>query len=107
MFDTFYRSPRIALLVIVALLAVGSAQAQDSERGRGGPPRDRGAQQPPARQPANPDDAANAARKATGGRVLDVQGADRDGRPGYRVRILQPDGRVLDRHYPGNGKPQD
>lgn len=98
------RSPRIALLLCAALLAVSGVQAQNVAGDRGGPPpRDRGVR-PPTGPISNPDDAANAARKATGGKVLGVQGTDRDGQPGYRVRILQPDGRVLDRHYPGNEK---
>ncbi len=63
---------------------------------------------PPPRQFDDPDRAANAAREATGGRVLGVQGADRDGQPGYRVRILQPDGRVRNFHYdPGSGRMRD
>ena len=63
---------------------------------------------PPSRQFADPDRAANAAREATGGRVLGVQGADRDGQPGYRVRILQPDGRVRSLHFdPASGSMRD
>lgn len=102
--NKFHRSPRIVLLLLATLSVASGVQAQNAEGERGGPPsRDRSVR-PPTGQISNPDDAANAARKATGGKVLGVQGADRDGQPGYRVRILQPDGRVLDRHYPGNEK---
>ena len=63
---------------------------------------------PPPRQFADPDRAANATRRATGGRVLGVQGVERDGRPGYRVRILQPDGRVRNFHFdPDSGVVRD
>ncbi len=73
----------------------------------GPPPRGR-EYRPPPRQFADPDRAANAAREATGGQVLGVQGVDRDGRPGYRVRILQPDGRVRNFHYdPDSGRMRD
>ncbi len=73
----------------------------------GPPPRGR-EYRPPPRQFADPDRAADAAREATGGRVLGVQGVDRDGRPGYRVRILQPDGRVRNFHYdPDSGRMRD
>lgn len=63
---------------------------------QGMPPR--GRNYPPP-QFADPDRAANAAREATGGRVLGVEGDARDGRPGYRVRILEPRGRVRNFHY--------
>ena len=116
MFDRFRRSRRSALIALAGFLVVGGVQAQGFWRNRGGgyaeppprgrdygppaggPPRGR-EYRPPPRQFADPDRAANAAREATGGRVLGVQGADRDGRPGYRVRILEPGGRVRNWHY--------
>ncbi|MDG4554893.1 MAG: hypothetical protein P9E24_11740 [Candidatus Competibacter sp.] len=84
---------RLPLLVLAGALIASGAQAQSGYRQRGD---ERG---PPPRQFADPDRAANAARRATGGRVLGVQGSERDGQPGYRVRILQPDGRVRSLHY--------
>lgn len=48
---------------------------------------------------ADHDRAADAARRATGGRVLGVKKSFKtDGQSGYRVRILR-DGRVRDFHY--------
>jgi uncharacterized membrane protein YkoI len=84
------QQPRcLPLLVLTGVLAVTGAQAQSGYRQQGD---ERG---PPPRQFADPDRAANAAREATGGRVLGVQpGGNPDGQNGYRVRILQPDGRV-------------
>jgi uncharacterized membrane protein YkoI len=41
-----------------------------------------------------PDAAASAARNATGGQVLGVQSGGRGGKPVYRVKILEKDGRV-------------
>ncbi len=127
MSDRFQRSRRLALTALAGLLLAGGVQAQGFWRNRGGgaygeppprggeyrqqfggpPPRGRD-YRPPPRQFDDPDRAANAAREATGGRVLGVQGADRDGQPGYRVRILQPDGRVRNFHYdPGSGRMRD
>ncbi|HRD65196.1 MAG TPA: hypothetical protein PKY50_03490 [Candidatus Competibacter sp.] len=112
MSDRFRRSRRLALMVLAGLLVASGVQAQGYWRGRGGdygepPPRGR-EYRPPPRQFADPDRAAKAARDATGGRVLGVQGADRDGQPGYRVRILQPDGRVRNFHYdPASGRMRD
>lgn len=112
MFDKFQRSSRWLLAALVALLVASNSQAQGFGRNRGGdygdpPPRGRGYDLPP-RQFAEPDRAADAARNATGGRVLGIQGADRDGQPGYRVRILERDGRVRNFHYDGNGgRPRD
>jgi hypothetical protein len=40
------------------------------------------------------DDAAEQARRMTGGRVLAVQPDVRDGRTGYRVKVLTPGGEV-------------
>lgn len=101
MSDCFRRLRHVAPLALAALLAISGAQAQEGQRTRGGEAGN-------SRQLADPDRAANAAREATGGRVLGVQGADRDGQPGYRVRILQPDGRVRSLHYDsGSGKMQD
>ncbi|HRF62502.1 MAG TPA: hypothetical protein P5260_04670 [Candidatus Competibacter sp.] len=112
MSDRFQRSECLALLALAGLLVASGVQAQGFWRVQGGdfanpPPRSR-EYRPPPRQFADPDRAANAAREATGGRVLGVQGANRDGQPGYRVRILQPDGRVRDFHYdPGSGNVRD
>jgi uncharacterized membrane protein YkoI len=83
----------LTLVALVSLLAATNAQAQSGRSSRGDDGR------ASSRQYADPDRAANAAREATGGRVLGVQGENRDGRPGYRVRVLQPDGRVRSLHY--------
>lgn len=52
------------------------------------------------------DEAAERARRETGGRVLSIEEhSRRDDREGYRVRILTPEGEV--RYYdvgPGNGR---
>ena len=78
---------RLALAALVGLLAAASALAQSGYR---------------------QGQAANAAREATGGRVLGVQRADQDGHRGYRVRILQPDGRVRSLHFdPDSGAVRD
>ncbi|NJN46482.1 MAG: hypothetical protein HC808_08400 [Candidatus Competibacteraceae bacterium] len=45
------------------------------------------------RQGLSSDQAASAARSATGGKVLGVRGGKRDG-GSYSVRVLLPDGRV-------------
>ncbi|MCC8998184.1 MAG: hypothetical protein LM522_01600 [Candidatus Contendobacter sp.] len=103
---------RLALAALVGLMSAAGAQAQSGYRqGPEGnyapPPRDR-PDRPPPRPFADPDRAANAAREATGGRVLGVQGADQDGQRGYRVRILQPDGRVRSLHFdPDSGAVRD
>jgi uncharacterized membrane protein YkoI len=103
MSDRLQRLRCPALLVLAGMLAATGVQAQGHRPYRGGDGYDS-----PPRQFADPDRAAKAAREATGGRVLGVQGADRDGQPGYRVRILQPDGRVRNFHYdPGSGRMQD
>lgn len=61
--------------------------------------RDRGSRSPR-------DEAAERARRETGGRVLSIEERSRrDDREGYRVRILTPEGEV--RYYdvgPGNGR---
>ncbi|MBK8181500.1 MAG: PepSY domain-containing protein [Candidatus Competibacteraceae bacterium] len=107
MSDKFQRSRRLVLLALATLFIASNGQAQ-GWRNRGGdsgdPPRGR-EYRPSPRQFADPDRAANAAREATGGRVLGVQGPDRDGQPDYKVRILQPDGRVRNFHYdPKSGR---
>ncbi|MDQ5910909.1 MAG: hypothetical protein QG599_3006 [Pseudomonadota bacterium] len=108
MSDRTRRLQRLALFMLSSLLVAGGAEAQSYRSYRGsdeGPPARSGPSRPPARQFADPDRAANAAREATGGRVLGVQGADRDGRPGYKVRVLEPGGRVRNFHYdPPNGR---
>ena len=46
-------------------------------------------------QAGGPDAAAAAVRRATGGRVLSVQAGERNGQPGYWVKVLfDEDGRV-------------
>jgi uncharacterized membrane protein YkoI len=112
MSDRLWLSRRLALAALVGLLAAGGAQAQsgylqEQEGHYAPPPRNRPDRSPP-RPFADPDRAANAAREATGGRVLGVQGADQDGQRGYRVRILQPDGRVRSLHFdPDSGAVRD
>lgn len=51
------------------------------------------------------DEAAEKARRDTGGRVLSIKERPRDEREGYRVKILTPEGEV--RYYdvdPNNGR---
>lgn len=51
------------------------------------------------------DEAAERARRDTGGRVLSIQEKPREDRKGYRVKILTPEGEV--RYYdvdPNNGR---
>lgn len=104
---------RLALATLVGLLAAAGAQAQtDGYRPSGrndyAPPPPTRHERPPPRPAADPDRAANAAREATGGRVLGVQGADQDGQRGYRVRILEPGGRVRSLHFdPESGAVRD
>ena len=108
MSDRSRQLSRLALLALAGLLAASGAQAQSWRRGEGYAPPPGRQGPPPSRQFADPDRAANAAREATGGRVLGVQGADRDGQPGYRVRILEPGGRVRSLHFdPASGKMRD
>ncbi|MCC6135787.1 MAG: PepSY domain-containing protein [Gammaproteobacteria bacterium] len=91
--------------IAVALAGLLVAAGVEAQSGR--PPRE-GGYAPPPRQFADPDRAANAAREATGGRVLGVQGADQNGQPGYRVRILEQNGRVRSLHFdPASGKMRD
>ena len=86
MSDSLQQLRRLIAGVLAGLLVAAGAEAQSGrQRGEYAPP-------PPPRQFADPDRAASAARKATGGRVLGVQGADQNGQPGYRVRILEPGG---------------
>ena len=109
MSDRSRRFSRLALLALAGMLAASGAQAQFWRRGEGyAPPPGRPGPPPPSRPFADPDRAANAARNATGGRVLGVQSGDQDGQNGYRVRILQPDGRVRSLHYdPRSGAVRD
>jgi uncharacterized membrane protein YkoI len=94
---------RLALVMLAGLLAAAGAQAQS-----GGRPTGRNHNDAPSRSFAGPDRAANAAREATGGRVLGVQGADHNGQRGYRVRILEPGGRVRSLHIdPESGAVRD
>jgi uncharacterized membrane protein YkoI len=108
--DRTRRLWRLTPLILAGLLVVGDVQAQSYRSYRSGDegPPARGYYRPAPRQFADPDRAADAAREATGGRVLGVQGDQRNGRPGYRVRILEPGGRVRNFHYdPANGSRRD
>ena len=89
---------RLALFALTSLLIAAGAHGQSKYRGDDdSAPGRRG---PPSRPFADPDRAADAAREATGGRVLGVQqGGNQNGQNGYRVRILQPDGRVRSLHF--------
>ena len=108
MSDRSRRLSRLALLALAGLLAASGAQAQSRYRGEGYSPPPGRQGPPPSRPFADPDRAANAARNATGGRVLGVQGGNQDGQNGYRVRILQPDGRVRSLHFdPRSGAVRD
>lgn len=111
MSDRTRRLRRLALWMLAGLWVAGEVQAQFYPRYRGGddgPPARSRQYRPPPRQFADPDRAADAAREATGGRVLGVQGDERNGRRGYRVRILEPGGRVRNFHYdPANGPGRD
>lgn len=90
-------------MMLAGLLATVAPVAHSGESHR-----DDDYARPPPRQFADPDRAANAARAATGGRVLGVQDADHDGQPGYRVRILEQNGRVRSLHFdPASGKMRD
>jgi len=48
----------------------------------------------PAWADASRDDAAAIAQRASGGRVLAVEKADREGRTVWRVKVLTPQGEV-------------
>jgi len=48
----------------------------------------------PAWADVSRDDAAASAQRASGGRVLAVDKADRDGRSVWRVKVLTPQGEV-------------
>ena len=103
MSDRSRRLSWLALLALAGLLAASGVQAQSWRQGDDYAPPPPGRPGPPPSRPfADPDRAAHAAREATGGRVLGVQGGNpdgQDGQNGYRVRILQPDGRVRSLHY--------
>ncbi|MFZ4792168.1 MAG: PepSY domain-containing protein [Candidatus Competibacteraceae bacterium] len=102
MSDSLQRLWRSIAVALAGLLVAAGAVAQSGRQPR------EGDYAPPPRQFADPDRAANAAREATGGRVLGVQGADQDGQPGYRVRILEQNGRVRSLHFdPASGKVRD
>jgi uncharacterized membrane protein YkoI len=49
----------------------------------------------PAWADVSRDDAAAVAQQATGGRVLAVEQALREGRPVWRVKLLTPQGEVI------------
>ncbi|MDO8318814.1 PepSY domain-containing protein [Rhodoferax sp.] len=49
----------------------------------------------PAWADVSRDDAASMAQKTTGGRVLAVDQAQREGRPVWRVKLLTPQGEVV------------
>jgi len=109
MSERLQRLRRLAPVVLAGFLATAGAQAQPYRGGGDYPPPPRGQHdRPPPHPSADPDRAANTAREVTGGRVLGVQGAERDGQPGYRVRILEPGGRVRSLHFdPASGKMRD
>ncbi len=112
MSDSLRLLRRLALPVLISLLVAVSAQAQSShprDDEYASPPPNRQNRQSPSRPFADPDRAANAAREATGGRVLGVQqGTDQGGQRGYRVRILEPGGRVRSLHFdPDSGAVRD
>ena len=48
----------------------------------------------PAWADVSRDDAASKAQQSSGGRVLAVEKAERDGRPLWRVKVLTPQGEV-------------
>jgi uncharacterized membrane protein YkoI len=48
----------------------------------------------PARADVSRDQAAAAAQRASGGRVLSVEKADAGGRPVWRVKVVTPQGEV-------------
>ena len=77
---------RLAWLALAGWLIAASAQAQSNATTGKDQPADHRPDRSPNRSLSDQDRAANAAREATGGRVLGVQGD--------RVRVLQPDGRV-------------
>ena len=105
MSDSLQQLRRVIAVALAGLLVAAGAEAQSGRQPRGG---DYAPPPPPPRQFADPDRAASAAREATGGRVLGVQGADQNGQPGYRVRILEPGGRVRSLHFdPASGKMRD
>jgi uncharacterized membrane protein YkoI len=100
MSDSLQRLWQSMAVALAGLLVAASVEAQSGRQ-----PRQGDYAPPPPRQFADPDRAASAAREATGGRVLGVQGADQDGQPGYRVRILEQNGRVRSLHFdPVSGK---
>lgn len=110
MSDRLWLLQRLSLLALVGLLATADAQAQSGSRQDDdyAPPPERQNRQPSYRPSADSDRAANAARKATGGRVLGIQDADQNGQRGYRVRILEPSGRVRSLHFdPDSGAVRD
>ena len=92
MFDRLRHGSRRVWLALAVWLLATSAPVQSTAKD--------GSNAQPSPSSARPlsdrDRAANAAREATGGRVLGVQGGTHpDGQNGdYRVRVLQPDGRV-------------
>jgi uncharacterized membrane protein YkoI len=49
----------------------------------------------PAWADVSRDDAATIAQQATGGRVLAIDQAQREGRPVWRVKLLTPQGEVI------------
>ena len=78
---------RWLLLLLVTLLPVNLY----SPPGKAAPVENRGGS---AGRGVDADGAAAAVRRATGGKVLRVEPGNRDGNPGYRVKVLTEDGRV-------------
>ena len=103
MSDCLQQVRRTMAVALAGVLVAAGAEAQSGRQ-----PQERDYARPPPRPFADPDRAANAARKATGARVLGVQGPEQDGQPGYRVRILEQNGRVRSLRFdPASGKMQD
>ena len=77
---------RLAAVVLasVILVAAGTAHGRDSG----------------SRRAANSNEAAAIARDISGGRVLSVEG----GKGGYRVKVLEKNGRVRTLHVKGKGR---
>lgn len=106
----------LPLLLAVAVTIAAPVRAQQTfrdpgflqvQKRDGGQNRDQGKGRP-QRGPA--DDAADRARRETGGRVLSVPQPAPQGDGGYRVKILTPDGEVryhyVDPRDAGSGRKQ-
>lgn len=77
------------LVILLSLAATGvEAETRDRDWKSGRPTHEKG------RPGLTLDEAVEQARRETGGRILSFETEDRNGRPGYRIKILTPDGRV-------------